>query len=448
MRYPYVKATTKAISAPASAEPRASPWLLAAVRLVSRPYLRLALGYRRIDVDRAGLLVDAFRDFQEGRTRLILAFRHPYGDEAQLMAWLFSRGVMAEARRLGAPLPDRAHAVFIHGYEVPRWSGPAVRWLLPRMGALPVHHSKVDRPGLERINAAIMDGRWPLALAPEGQVSYASRDVPRLEDGTVRLGFGAAAALRKAGRPERVVVVPISVFRHCDDAVLPSLGRLVRRLEGALGVDGAGRTGAGLKARLDAAAERLVALAEGLYGLKPSETGPGLDARLAAVTLAAVEAAERILDLGSYRTGVIERVYRVRQAGWDRIYPDTDPGSLHPAGRALADRRAGEAWYAMRHMELADLAFYLSPDRLDPAAPLDSVVEYAQNLWDLANRLMGGVISGRVNVRPIRARIAIGPALDLSGRMAAYEADPRTAVRQAGTDLKDLFLLDAQGAHT
>jgi hypothetical protein len=148
------------------------------------------------------------------------------------------------------------------------------------------------------------------------------------------------------------------------------------------------------------------------------------------VVEAALAAAERILGLHRGPGDAIERLYRIRQEGWDRVFltPARDPRSEPPLARAALDRRAGEAWYAMRHMELADLAWYFRGDPPAEGSPFHEIVEFAQNLWDFCNRLAGGAISGRIDVRPKRATVIAAPLIELSPRLGAYRADRKAAV--------------------
>ena len=461
------------------AAPRVNRPLLAIIRVLSGLYLRLALGCRTVQVLQPRVLVDAFRRALSGQARVIVAFRHPFVDEPQILTWLFTRGVGREARSLRERLPRRSHALFVHGYEVPRWSGRVVRALLPRMGALPIHHARMDSAGMARIRQAITDGDYPLALAPEGQVSYTSEAVPRLEPGAVRLGFEAAAALARAGRSEPVLLLPLSVHRRFDRRrAQKSMERVLCDTERFLGLAQTDRqrsaermqgpaqaaprepaAAQGVHARLDRAVEHLVARAEAFYRLQPAAVaGVGdatpaavleaesearadgnRDARLAAVIEAAVHTGERWLGLSTGGGDTIERVYRIRQAGWDRIYVRDDPRRQAPLDRALADRLAGEAWYAMRHMELADFAWYFRTRVPDPEEPLHLLVEYVQNVWDFANRLAGGAISGRRTVRPYRTVIVAGRPLDLSARLAQYRSARRAAVADAQQVLRRQF---------
>lgn len=441
MNRSYAKARTRALPDVVLPEPRIRPAVLRLARLLSWPYLRFGLGYAGVELRHPERLVEAFRAFMSGETRLIVAFRHPFVDEPQVLGWVFLRGVQREARRLDIQLPRQPHALFVHGYEVPRWSGFLVRWLLPRMGAMPVHHAKIDLEGMARIRAVIADGPYPLTLAPEGQASYASDRVPRLEAGTMRLGFEAASNLDKAGRPEHVMVLPLSVHRQYGPKAERSLKRLVRRLEAFVGLATMDGRNEDRKSRLLVLRDELIGRAEALYSLKPA-LGVTPDERLATVVDSAIETGERILGIsrGAGDGDGIERVYRIRQVGWDRIYVRPDPRALSALDRAVVDRRAGEAWYAMRHMELADFAWYFRTEPPETSAPLDLVIEYTQNLWDLANRLAGGAVSGRKNVRPMKAIVVAAEPIDLSKRLQGYRENRRGAASEATAALEAAYI--------
>ncbi|MBL8968819.1 MAG: hypothetical protein JNG85_17585, partial [Spirochaetaceae bacterium] len=378
--------------------------------------------------------------------------------------------------------PARSHANFVHGYEVPLWSGPLVRWLLPRMGALPVYHAKYAAASLRNIRRALLDGKHPLALAPEGQVSYRSETVPRLEQGTARLAFWCAEELAAAGRPERVIVLPLSVHNRYDETDLTELEAFVGGLESDCGIprdpaspgmaprvkttaccgdpgslaykppppaDGGASRRAILAARLRRLDERLLCLAEGYYGLRPAAAS-GREDRRAALLEEALRRGEAMLGLPSEPArdplsaeaaeNRISRVYRIRQAGWDRIYPEGGIRRGSPLERRLENRLAGEAWYAMRHMELVDLLHYLDGAYLDGKPSMGRLVETASSLGDLAMRLVGGDISHRPNPLAKAATIVVAPPLDLGARLGEYAADKRAATARATADLESAYL--------
>jgi hypothetical protein len=415
------------------------------VSLLSGAYLRAALRITRVEFRHRERIVEAWRDHLEGRARLVLAFRHAYGEEPQLLSYAFSSLLPRLARRDGRSLPGPVRARFVHGYEVPLWSGAFVRWLLPRSGAVPVYHVKYHKPSMDRIRGFQRDGPYPLALAPEGQISYRAETIPRLESGTLRLGFMCAEELRAKGRRERVLVMPLSIHYRFDEKAIGALEALVAEVEADLGLPAA-RPPKGLEAearrlalfrRLEALDLALLAAAEGYYGISAAE-GESRDARLAAVLETALRRAEAAFGLPS-SGDTIDRVYRIRLEGWNRIYPESGLSRRGSLARRLEDRKAGEAWYVMRHMELVDLCYYLDSEytRGGEGGPsFDRLVETAYSAADLASRLAGGDISGRPSVLRRRAVISAGPPLDLSASLEAYEADKRRAVGDALSDLE------------
>lgn len=437
------------------AGPTLDPLAMGLVRGVGPLYARLALRAKSLEIVGAERFVRTVRDFYDGRSRLILAFRHPFGDEPQTLTWAMHRSLSREARRLGSPLRAHPHCLFLHGYEVPLWSGPLVRWLLPRVGAMPVYHVRMDGAGLRTIRRALREGSHPLALAPEGQSSYRSETLPRLELGAFQLGFWCAEELEKAGRSESVHILPISVHERHGDRDLAALERAAARLERSLGLPAAAPPATDLSAdgrsddsrsrrrafglRLRAIDLSLLCQAESYYGIPCAPDHPR-EERRARLLEEALRRGETILGLPT-EGDPIDRVYRIRYEGWSRVYPETDPRLLPPKRRAVLDRRASEAWHAMRHMELVDLGWYLDEAYLedglrDEGAPsVGRLSETLHNLYDLASRLAGGNISDRPRLIPRRIVLAAGEPIEMRSRLDSYRSDRRGAIEGAARDL-------------
>jgi hypothetical protein len=425
-------------------------------RFVIPVYLRLALQFRGVEMLFPERLVDAVRDFQQHRTRLIVAFRHPYGDEPQLLFHVFENMVPRVAQTLGRPLAYRSHLRPVHDYAVALWGDAVIRFLLPRVGALPVYHVKFDSDSLNGIRAVMRNGPCPLGLAPEGQISYHSETLPRIEQGTVRMGFWCARDLEKAGRTEQVMVLPLSVHYRFDPRDARKIHASIARLEALCGLPVAGRSSEfpkrnSLLLRVEAIECRLLALTEafytGTYGYKAPIDDPEAPStrhdRWMAIHPFALSVAEHLLGIDPKDEDSIQRMYRVRLEGWERIFPESLTMGQSPLEAALADRRAGEAWYAMRHMELVDLMSYHDKTYLTAATPealfFDRLVETVTTLEDLAARLRGGNITNRPNRIRKRAVLVPGVCLNLSEQMPAYRQDVRQTTDMMTCELARRF---------
>ena len=137
-------------------------------------------------------------------------------------------------------------------------------------------------------------------------------------------------------------------------------------------------------------------------------------------------------------------MYRLRQECWDRIYSLDPARKISALERAYADRRAGEAWFAMRHMEFVDIAYYLDSDYLagtagDPPS-FNRIAETVVNLTDLAARFAGGNISNRSAALRKRAVVIAGSPLEIRERMTGYKKNRKEAVDAVTADMKQIFL--------
>ena len=427
------------------AKSRISALLLRVGRLAIPVYLRCFLNFTSVEILHAEVILSALQDFQNRRIRLIVAFRHPYGDESQLLFHVFNNVLPRKARQSGQPLAKIPHVRFIHGFEVALWGDALIRYLLPRVGAVPIYHVKFDPASLKNIRHLLLNGTNPIALAPEGQVSYRSETLPRLEQGTVRMGLWCARDLEKAGRDEKVIVLPLSVHYRYDPRDNGKLLRMLARLEIDCGLKD---IAPGLQERIVALESRVLDLTEDFYSQTygyQKKSGQRQQ-RWDAVMTAALESAERALGIAvpDAATGDrIRRVYRIRQACWDRIYPEQGIAGLNHLETAFADRRAGEAWYAMRHMEFVDLMHYLdtayAEGRPGIGPTYDRTVETVCNLRDLVSRLMGGNISNRPNSIRKKAVILPGRLLDLKEWLGDDHKDSKRAAREATAVLGDIF---------
>ena len=443
---PILSATTRHRLAPSNLSAR----FLQLGRLLMPAYLKLALAFEEIEVRSPERMLSELRDFQSNKSRLIVAFRHPYGDEAQLMFHVFENLLPRLAKKSGKPLLHQPGLRLVHDYAVPLWGNAFIRYLLPRAGALPVYHVKCETNSLSGIRAVLRDGPNPLGLAPEGQISYHSETLPRIELGTVRMGFWCASDLERAGRTEEMRILPISVHYQYDKRDFHKIHAIILDLERLSGLSAqsiARNTPLpALLPRIDAIERQLLILTEQFYSdtyhyaVPQTITGETeaqeRQRRWNALLPAALTVAEHALGIDPGQEDLVQRMYRVRLEGWNRVKPEESLGSLSPLELALADRRAGEGWFAMRHMELVDLMSYHDVSYVESAAsPCENrIVEHAINLLDLAQRLMAGNVSNRPNNIRKRAIVVPGECVNLTALLPEYRLSPKKTARLT-TDL-------------
>ena len=444
MRKPFAIPVIRAFPAIHTAESRITSWVIALARFISRAYLAGFIGNARVYLDEkaASIFIPAMERAFSQKSRCIVAFRHQNGWEPQVLMWftLYRLGKLARKRGVRFSLSPRLR--FIHGYELFRWGGYLARFMLPRFGAMPIHHAKLDRAGLDRIYSCLREGPYPLAIAPEGQVSYTLAEEPRIEPGAVRIGLSAAEQLLKRAGTDgtrvsgedcpTVEILPVSLYPEYGGKAMNDVERLLRRIERICGIgDSSTPALPDLNTRLLRCREIILALNEKRYGLtreNPIQTEKDFPARLDALIEKALQSAAAILRVENPTGDTIDRLYTIRQICWDRIFiENTDPDTLPALEQALLDLRAGEAWHASRHMELADFSFYFhkpppASSNSDAAASIAAIVEYTQNLYDFANRSMGGTYSTRRTIAHKSIRISAAVPIDLTAMLLADDS--------------------------
>jgi hypothetical protein len=453
--------------------PAKNPWLLRFARLGSWLYVRMGNRVRREELYDIERLVRAYQEMQEGKLRLIVAFRHPGVEDGTVVFRLMCGIVAREARRLRIPLRRPPRGYFLFGRDVPLWAGRFLGWMLPLLGAISVFPGRFEAHSINTIRRYVADMPHPVALAPEGQVTYHNERVAALEPGTAQLAFWCVEDLKKQSRNEDVAIVPVCTSYHYDPRDWKGLLRLLAKIEHECGLRPldalSPRAGGRVRMPPDAAARdkiyvrvlrigrHLVNIAEDFYNRfygvdfpkrEEEETAAGMQDRLRGVCEAALSIAEGSFQVAP-RGGFLERVLALRMAGLGRIYRDDIPdvGALPGLERALGDRIAQESWLHLRHMELVDVLEYLRADYLRPDSGFDRFVETVTNLWDVVNRLEGGNVSGRINPFSKTARIVVNEPLNVSRRWDDYKENRRKAVASLTQEIYASFRMVAENGN-
>jgi hypothetical protein len=236
-----------------------------------------------------------------------------------------------------------------------------------------------------------------------------------------------------------VEILPLSVhFRFGAWGTL-TLERLLKKIEKTCGIFGRDRKKIPFTERVRECRDYILEVNERRYQLN-SDSTKSFSERLELVVSAALETAERMSGVKG-EGDIFFRMYRMRQQCWDLIFL---PGVENFEGMSFIEQnvrhlKAGEAWFIGRHIELVDFCWYFRVPLPDEETDFSKKIEYTQNLWDFANRTMGGAFPNRKNILPRRVIIRTAPVINLSERFPAYQMDKKAAIASAMSDLEKAY---------
>jgi hypothetical protein len=433
--------------------PRLDGRVLALSRRLLPWYLRRQCAITSLEVQHLERLVVAMDRFQAGESRLLLAFRHPSVDDPACLAHLIWRDLAREGRRLGRRWRPSPHFQFLYDRGIPLWAGPRIGWLLQRLGGCSIQRGKLDTAALRTARQLLLDGPYPLAVAPEGATNGHNERLSALEPGAAQLAFWTAADLAKAQRPEAMTVLPIGVQYRFSGNAWPAIEALLCQLErqGGLATQPTARPDPeALYPRLFALAERMLTLMETFYRDSYHRDLPAAPATIAAPPAAAQTAnlvlAERLGRLLETALAEVEeslaieprgdlasRCRRLEQAAWDRLYLAAPPTPLE---RGLANRLAEETAQRLWHMRLVESFVAVSGDYVKERPSQERFADTLLLLWDTQARILGQDPGTRPRLGPRTAQISLGEAIAITPLLEDYHHDRRRAVARLTADLQ------------
>lgn len=436
--------------------PRLTPWVVNFAQTCLPFWLRFSKGIPRVEVEGGERLVELYEQFEAGKVRLLVAFRHPTLDDPPCLMYLFSHLLPQVARQQGIRFRRRPHVLFVYDRGLPLWLGSLAAWGLPRLGGIPILRGRLDRAGLKSSREQFVSGQYPLAVAPEGAVNGLSGFLNPLEPGVAQMAFWAVEDLHKAERPEQVLILPVGIRYHYLRDPSSALAQLLSRMEADCKLPPLrdSRTGEDyLLARIVRLGEHLIEVMQPFYQrfyvpilshtqvtkTAAVEGEADLLTRLQALSDLALRVAEQHFGLQP-QGDLIERRHRIEQAGWAWIYREdiADISSLSALERGLANRVASEASFHLWHMRLVETLMVFAVRPVPEQPSLQGLAETALRLWSLLAWIKG---ENPVELAPPRlgprlARFSIGDPLSVSERWPLYQANRRHAVQTLTQDLQ------------
>ena len=439
--------------------PAFDPLFLRAAQLLLPTLIRWKTAINKIEAENAEVLVDLYHQFQERKIRFLIAFRHPRAQDPLCLSYLLSHILPDVARYKGIALQYPIHAHFIYDRGIPLWLGSYMGWVASRLGATPIQRGKADWAGLRSARNLFVNGRFPMAAAPEGATNGLEEIVSPIEPGIAQLGFWCEEDLRSSGRDEQDFIVPVGIKYRYITEPWSEIANLLSELEVACGlhveaVETSQPKAIDLYPRLLGLGEHLLSLMEQFYTkfyhqkLPQVEISQGqendvneiLAARLRALLDRVLQVAEQYFDIhpkGNFN----DRCRRIEQAGWNYIFREEykDIQTLSPVEQALANRVAEEASLRMWHMRLVESMAAVTGKYVKEKPTVDRFAQTTLLIWDVINKIQGSNgLGDHSNLGKQHVKITVGEPMSISERYSLYQAS-RQGARQAVADFtKDL----------
>lgn len=433
------------------------------LRVRLRPWL--PVGIARVEARNVETLADLYQQFQARQVRFLIAFRHPEVDDPLCMFHLTSWELPRIMRQKKMGLKSPAHSYFIYERGMTLWAGNWLGWLFSRMGGSSIRRgSKLDWSGLKAARHLLANGKFPLAVAPEGATNGHSEIVSPLEPGVAQLGFWCVEDLRKAQRSEQVLILPIGIRYIYATPPWLQLNALFSKLERESGLpvqpfDARSEPVQQLYPRLIKLADHLLSVMEDFYqqfyhqslpALSQGDRPEGVLQRLHRLLDKALQVSEARLGV-SGSGSIIDRCRRLEEAGWNRIYREDLPDltTLTPLQKGLANWAAEDATLALRHMRLVESFVAVTGLYVKQKPTPERFAETALLIFDVLARLKQQPYPARPRLGWRTAIVTVGTPISVSDRWPQYIRSRRHA-RQSVTDLtqeiyQSLQALAAQG---
>lgn len=428
--------------------PQFNPTVLRVVRFLLPGWIRLRSPLAEIQGQNLERLAQLYQQFEQGKIRFIIAFRHPSIRDPLALVYTLWHLLPQAAKTGNISLSQPTHAHFLYDRGIPLWAGPAVGWLFSQLGGISILRGKLDRLGLRTAREMFATGQFPLALAPEGATNGHNELISPIEPGIAQMGFWCAEDLQKAGTNQEVFIVPLGIKYHYLQEDWEALESLMTAMESDCGLPplpdakNVPPSAATLYPRLIRLGNHLLSLMEAFYREFyhqdiPTDNKKELPVRLKVILDVALQVAEQYFDIKP-KGGLVDRCRRLEQAGWDCIYREDieNPEALSPVERGLANLVAEEASLRMWHMRLVESFVAVTGQYVRENPTFERFAETTLLVAKTISRIKGGNPFAGELLGQQRVVLQVGEPLSVTTRWDAYQTNRRSAVSELTADLQ------------
>jgi 1-acyl-sn-glycerol-3-phosphate acyltransferase len=416
------------------------------LRFRFRPWL--PSGISGFETENVVELAKLYQQFQSGKVRFLMAFRHPEVDDPLSMFYLLSHAVPKVAKQHSISLQKPTHSHFIYDRGMTVWAGDWLGCFFSKLGGMPIRRGKrIDKRGLQVARQLFSSSNMPLSIAPEGATNGHSGIVSPLEPGVSQLAFWCIEDLIKENRSEEVFILPIAIKYSYPKPPWEKLDWLLTKLERESGLIVNSSSDINHQSCEEIYPQRILKLAEYLVSqmeefyqrfyhlnfeaieIEPSiSQNEALVKRLQRLLDKALTVAEQYFNLQPQGT-LIDRCRRLEDAGWSYIYREDLPdlNTLPPLTKGLADWVAIEADQRMKHMRLVESFVAVTSNYITEKPTVERFAEMTLLMFDLISRLKDNTLPGRPRLGWRKSHITVGQPISVSQRWNKYSESRQSA---------------------
>lgn len=423
--------------------------LLQLVQTLIPHWLRWNCGITAVSARNVETLVQLQQEFNQGKTRYVLAFRHPTTDDHISLLYLMSQVLPRAARAQGCNLNAQGnfphHGYFVYDRGIPLWAGNIVNWLFPNLGGIAIARGKLDRPALQMIRQHIAFGSLPLMIAPEGGTNGKSELVAQLEPGLAQLALWAAEDLAKASaNPPNLVIVPVGIQYDYGKSSWQKIDQLLAQIETYCAMTKEPITPANRYQRLYELGDYLIHWVEAHYKKFYSTHAPAtndpnapLGDRLHNLLDHILTVAEAHFQLPARGT-IVDRCRRIEQVGWDHIFrPEfTDISQLSPLEKGFADQLASEAAQSHWHMRIAESVMSVTGNYVISHPSPSRYAETLLLMWRALSRVQNQPFGATPKLGERQLLLSVGAPIPVTPHLKEYQTN-RAAAKKVSQGLTD-----------
>lgn len=427
---------TKAHAPLATFSPTLNRPLLKLVQALIPAWLRWNCGITDVTTRNMATLVQLQQEFNQGRTRYILAFRHPTTDDHVSLLYLLAHALPKAARAQGCNLNAQGnfphHSYFVYDRGIPLWAGNIVNWLFPNLGGIAIARGKLDRPALNAIRQHIASGPLPLMIAPEGGTNGKSELVSPLEPGLAQLAMWAAEDLAKThDAPPNLVIVPIGIQYDYGKSSWQKIDQLLAQLESYCAIKQGAITAENRYQRLYDLGDYLINWVDAHYqkfyrihAPASSATSAPLGDRLQNLLDHILTVAEAHFQLPARGT-IIDRCRRVEQVGWDHIFRAdlADMSQLSLLEKGFADQLAAEAAQAHWHMRIAESVMSVTGNYVISHPSPSRYAETLLLMWRALSRVQNQPFGNSPKLGQRQLKLSVGAPIPVTCHLSQYQTN-------------------------